>query len=161
MARTELVRSVGGFDEALTLGEDFDLWLRIAPFHRVIRVPEVLAFYRFHEGPQATKNREKTITNRWRIQQKFLNLHPQSVRHMTRSHVRELTHGDLMRRGFDCYWQEDLDTARRVFRLVMRTGYGSASDWLYMLPSLMPMSWHRRLLARMRSRKSRNSVEPK
>ena len=161
MVRTQLVREAGGFDEKLTSGEDFDLWLRIAPFHRIVRVPEVLAFYRFHDGPQMTKNRFKIIANHWRIQQKFLKWRPEAVRHLARGRVRELTHGELMRKGFDCYWQNDLDTARRIFRLVMCTGFGSASDWLHMLPSLLPLPCHRWLIAAIRSHRSKNYVLPK
>lgn len=146
LTQSALVRSVGAFDETLTSGEDFDLWLRIAPFGGVVRVPEVLAHYRFHDGPQMTKNHLKIIANHWRIQQKFLREHPEAVRHLSRQRLRELTHGELLRNGFDCYWRRDLDTARSVFRMVMRAGYGSISDWAYMLPALLPISLHRKLL---------------
>jgi hypothetical protein len=29
----------------------------------------------------------------------------------------------------------------------MRQGYGGFKDWKYMLPSLLPEGWHRRLIA--------------
>jgi peptidoglycan/xylan/chitin deacetylase (PgdA/CDA1 family) len=44
---TEVVRSVGAFDEGLTTCEDWDLWLRITRFGRPFgALPEVLALYR-------------------------------------------------------------------------------------------------------------------
>lgn len=46
MARTDIVRSVGGFDPGLRQAEDWDLWLRIALHHGIGAVPEPLACYR-------------------------------------------------------------------------------------------------------------------
>ena len=39
LARTELVRAVGGFDEELALLADWDLWLRLAAVARAARQP--------------------------------------------------------------------------------------------------------------------------
>jgi hypothetical protein len=41
--------AVGGFDESLFL-EDWDCWLRLAARYSIGRVPQVLAFYRYHAG---------------------------------------------------------------------------------------------------------------
>jgi glycosyltransferase involved in cell wall biosynthesis len=43
MARTDLLREVGGFDEALREGEDWDLWLRLAARAPVGCLPRELA----------------------------------------------------------------------------------------------------------------------
>lgn len=48
MARTDLLRAVGGFDEALHQAEDWDLWLRLAARAPVGCVPQALAEYRQH-----------------------------------------------------------------------------------------------------------------
>jgi glycosyltransferase involved in cell wall biosynthesis len=46
-ARRSALVDVGGFDETLWIGEDWDLWLRLARHgYRAVRVPGVLAIYR-------------------------------------------------------------------------------------------------------------------
>jgi hypothetical protein len=50
LARTELVRAVGGFDEELALLADWDLWLRLATAARGAASPDVLVAYTEHTG---------------------------------------------------------------------------------------------------------------
>ena len=51
LTRTATVRAVGGFDETLRGGEDWDLWLRIARTGAAMFVRrDVLAFYRQRDG---------------------------------------------------------------------------------------------------------------
>jgi glycosyltransferase involved in cell wall biosynthesis len=50
LARTELVRAVGGFDEELALLADWDLWLRLAAAGRGAASPELLVAYTEHAG---------------------------------------------------------------------------------------------------------------
>jgi glycosyltransferase involved in cell wall biosynthesis len=48
LARTELVRELGGFDHALSVLADWDLWLRLAELAPAAACPEVLVAYREH-----------------------------------------------------------------------------------------------------------------
>jgi len=50
LVRRAVLDEVGGFDEQLGTAADFDMWLRIAAKYPVVRVDEVLAKYRRHEG---------------------------------------------------------------------------------------------------------------
>ena len=50
VATTELVRGVGGFDEAIDCGEDNDLWMRLALRSSACVVGESLARIRYHAG---------------------------------------------------------------------------------------------------------------
>ena len=145
LIRRDIVASVGAFDETLTSCADFDLWLRTAPFCRLVRVPEVLAYYRFHGGVQITKNRLRIIMNHWRVQQKFLAANPDLAHRLGRQVVRDSTLGLLLERGNEQYWASNLEPARSIFREVMRHGYGSPRDWCRMMPALLPMSLHRAL----------------
>lgn len=52
IATTQLVRSVGGFDEAIDNGEDTDLWLRLALRSPACIVSESLARIRYHASNQ-------------------------------------------------------------------------------------------------------------
>ena len=48
MVRRQVLKALGGFDEALAYNEEYDLWLRIASQHPVAHVDEVLLHYRLH-----------------------------------------------------------------------------------------------------------------
>ncbi len=48
LARTELVRELGGFDDGLSVLADWDLWLRLAELAPAAACPEVLVAYREH-----------------------------------------------------------------------------------------------------------------
>lgn len=48
LVRRELLAGAGGFDEALRIGEDWDLWLRLSRLTPMLRVARPLAIYRMH-----------------------------------------------------------------------------------------------------------------
>jgi glycosyltransferase involved in cell wall biosynthesis len=65
LARTDVLRAVGGFDENLIIGEDQHLWLRIAADHRVDIVPDILTFA--HDTPDSlTKRQDVAPDHLWR-----------------------------------------------------------------------------------------------
>lgn len=148
LTRRSAIDDVGGFDEQWTSCMDYDLWLRLATTHRIKRVPEVLAYYVHHAGEQITKNRLRGAVNHWRIQRKFINDHPEIANKLGRNRVREITYGELLRRAYISYWKRDLDTAHKLFRIIMKGGYGKAGDWKYLAPALLPMKWYRGLINR-------------
>lgn len=55
MARTELVREAGGFDEAIDCAEDFDLWARLALRSPICVVDEPLVRVRSHSNNSGRK----------------------------------------------------------------------------------------------------------
>lgn len=146
LARRDAVLAAGGFNPALKNAEDYALWLEIAGTAPVLRVPEVLAFYHFHGGEQASANRQRAAFHLLHAQEQYLRQHPDFASQLGWPRKRELLYGGLLRTGFDCYWKRDLPAARAVFRRIMRAGYGKPADWAYMLPALLPEPLHRVLL---------------
>ena len=146
LTRKTAIQEVGGFDERYPTSEDFFLWLRIAANHSLVRVPSVLAYYHHHSGPRATRNLINMARNHWLVQREFLHDHPEVPRRLGKRRVKELTDGVLLQRGYSCYWHRDLEAARVIFRMVMKTGYGALNDWKYMLPSLLPFFLHQALV---------------
>lgn len=146
LSRRKLITGVGGFNPNLNSCEDFDLWLRVAPFCTLVRVPEVLAYYRFHQGPQITKNHVRIARDLWMVQREFIEKNRRVVAHLSDREIAELTNGELLRKAYLRYWQRDIESARAIFRIVMRTRYGKARDWKYMLPSLLPLRLHQMLI---------------
>jgi glycosyltransferase involved in cell wall biosynthesis len=141
------VVEVGAFDETIRTAEDYWLWLRIAPQAPIVRVPEVMSYYLHHGNQRSTaKNSLAKALDRWQIRQTFVARYPECVARLSPRRVRELTLGRLLDWGYKAYWQRDLATARPIFRIVMRQGYGTLTDWKYMLPAWLPLAWHRRLI---------------
>lgn len=139
LTRTEAIRAAGLFDEHFSHAEDYKLWLKIAVAGKLVRVPEVLAFYHFHGGVQATGNRGKTAIDNWRVQREFIEAYPSIERELGKQVVRRIVEGQLLKRGFECFWDRDLPAAHAIFRLVMKNRYGSLNEWKYMLAALLPL----------------------
>ena len=137
----------GGFDPSLKNAEDYALWLRVAGDAPIVLVPKVMAYYHFHGDTQASAQVARAAMHHLRAQKQFLRERPDFAVALGPRRVRELTTGKLLARGYERYWKRDLRNARPIFRAVMRYGYGTVSDWLHMLPALLPETWHQRLLA--------------
>ena len=145
LAQREAVLAAGGFDDHLKNAEDFALWLRVATRAPIVCVPEVLAYYHHHDGTQASSHHARAAMQQFQAQQAYLLQHPE-FRAALGQRARPLMLGDLLKRGYACYWRRDLAGARQIFRMVMRQGYGTLTDWKYMLPAWLPLAWHRRLI---------------
>lgn len=143
---TDAIRAADGFNTGYRNSEDFALWLRVAIDRPIVRIPEVLAFYHFHGGTQASGNRLNSALQHWQAQRDFLAERQDIARCLGARRVRQATHGELLHQGMVAYWQRDLPTARAIFRKIMRQGYGALPLWRYMLPALLPLSVHRALI---------------
>lgn len=146
LVRTPYLHDIGLFDGALSSCADYDLWLRMGSVYGLVRVPRVLAYYHHHGGGQITSNRARIALNHWRAQQKYLRANPTVVQKLGPARIRDLTDGELLRRGYESYWRRNLPAARTIFRAVMARGYGKLRDWKYMLPALLPETLHRTLI---------------
>lgn len=136
--RREQLFATGLFDTNLRCCEDFALWIRAAPFGRLVRVPEVLAFYRFHAG-QMTRNRALVALSHFQVQTEYLAEHPEVVQRFTPAELHRMTVIELAQRGFVAYWDDDLTSAHAIFRTALRFGYRQWSRMKYVLPALLPM----------------------
>lgn len=139
--------AVGGFDVTLASCMDYDLWLRLAIPRPIVRVPEVLAFYRFHSAGQITSKEWLQARNTWLTKRKFLREHPDLAARLSTRRRRELIDGGLAARAYRAYWRRDLASARRIFRMLLRTGYWGAKDLKYVMPALLPEAAYKKLVA--------------
>ncbi len=146
LIRYPILKGVGGFDVRWSTSMDYDLWLRLATFRKIVRVEEVLAFYRHYVGERVTGNRWKVARNHWLIQKEFVKHHSQQVKYLGRERLRQLIEGELLRRAYVCYWDRDLVSARKIFRLALGTGIWGLKDIKYILPCFVPYQFHIALL---------------
>jgi glycosyltransferase involved in cell wall biosynthesis len=146
LVRRTLIGEVGGFGEELSTCMDYDLWLRISYSRPIVRVPEVMAFYRHHDRGQITSAQWRQAKNSWLVKRNFVKRNPEQVRHLSKKRLAELINGGLRTRAYDAYWKRDLVSAQKLFRLLLVHGAWKKEDLKYVLPALLPAPAYRRML---------------
>jgi hypothetical protein len=59
LARTDVLRRAGGYRPEMVPAEDYDLWLRLLPRHRFLKLEERLYRYRVHADQSGARARER------------------------------------------------------------------------------------------------------
>lgn len=149
LTRKLYIDQIEGFNESLTSCMDYDLWLRIASFNKLVLVPEVLAYYHHHDGEQITKNRLKIALNHYRVQSDFVLHNPVIQKQLGIKKISEITKGELKQRAYVSYWQRDLTTSHYLFRKLLIGGYFELSDIKYILLSLLPFGLYKYLIGKL------------
>ena len=72
MFRTEILKSIGGYDEEFNCQDGYDIWLKISQLYKVKNISLPLFYYRQHDN-SITKNESKLFETRTRIIEKNLN----------------------------------------------------------------------------------------
>lgn len=146
LTRRSAIEEAGGFQTWLPTCMDYDFWLRIGMTHPIIRVPEVMAFYRHHDHGQIVSTQWRQAENSWRVKKDYVSRHPELLQKLSREQLQDLIDGSLLRRGYDNYWRRDLVSARRIFRRALHTNAWKARDLRYLLPALLPEKLYIRLI---------------
>lgn len=146
LLRRKALEEVGGFDERWPSCEDYDLWLRLALNRPIKRVPEVLAFYRHHKNLQTTSKKAWDAYHIWRIKKDFVQRFSELVEDLPVDRLKQFIDGALLKRGYDYYWKRELLSARKIFRLALRSGGWAIKDLRYLLPALLPESLYHTLI---------------
>lgn len=144
LTRRTTIEAVGGFDLTQRNAEDYLLWLNIAAFAPIVRVPAVLAYYHFHD-PAQQKSKiapARTALAHMQAQLSFLRDNPGAREKLGKNVIRQHIYGHLLDKGYELYWQRNIPAARQLFRKVMSGLYGAPLDWKYMLPALLPLPIH-------------------
>ncbi len=134
VVRRECLERFGVFDEALGMGIDYDLWLRLSAHYDFDFISEPTVRYRIWSG-QMSKNYRGRYEAGIRIMQKFIDQNPQLV---PQAVLREAWAHTYTGRGNRILWQEQDRRAafRDYFRaLSFRAAYWPA--WRSMLRSLL------------------------
>lgn len=142
LVRREAIDAIKGFSERRFSAMDYDLWLRLyAHTQKIVRVPEVMAFYRWHNQGQISKTKWKQVLDALQVRRDFVAHHPERVAHLPKDKVIELSDGFLLREAYRAYWQRNLTDAQKLFRRAIVLGRWKAGDLKYLLPALLPGAW--------------------
>jgi glycosyltransferase involved in cell wall biosynthesis len=120
MVRREILGRSGGFDAALAMFEDWDLFWRIARAGRVATLPEVLVSVRVHEG-----NAEPTWATRAEPWLRVMHKHLAELSQVPdAAHRRRAEHHLLMNVALGEFWRGDHGAMRRWLRRSLRVDAG-------------------------------------
>ncbi len=148
LLRRSVLERVNGFSTRMFSSMDYDLWLRILAVTRnIVRVPEVLAFYRWHGQGQISSVKWRQVLDAWQVRRDFVQSNPAHVAHLAPAALRELIDGSLLRAAYAAYWKRDLVSAQPLFRKAALRGVWRAGDAKFILTSLLPSALYRRLVA--------------
>ena len=128
--------------------EDYDLWLRIASFHPIRLVSEVLAFYRKHGPANATSDQARVARYNLLVKQRFLDDFPVLRKTFSRAQIREYCAGGVVDRGYRCLWAGDLKNAHGIFRHALAKRLIGPKDLKYALAALLPIGVYSRIVQR-------------
>lgn len=139
LMRRGLMARLGGFSVRCFTSMDYDLWLRVrAATASITLVPDVLAFYRWHDKGQISSVKARQVRDAWRVRREFVAAHPTLVAHLGREGLRARTDGFLMHEARRALWQRDLRTARTLFRTAFAARAFGPGDLHHLLPALLP-----------------------
>lgn len=148
LVRRQVVRRLGGFSEKRFSSMDYDFWLRaLALTRNIVRVPEVLAFYRWHGTEQISAVKWRQVLDALAVQKDFIRSNPALVAHLPARRLRELTEGRVMEQAYRALWKRDLVSAQRLFRHCAKAGAFSLAQLPHTAAALLPLPLFRWLVS--------------
>ena len=139
LIRRSVLDAVKGFSERHFSSMDYDLWLRIlAHTSNIVRVPEVLAYYRWHDNGQISATKWKQVLDAVQVRRDFVTRYPDMVKHLSAETLYQLVDGQLLNEAYRTYWSRDLVNAQKLFRAAFARRAWHTKDLKYLLPALLP-----------------------
>lgn len=139
LVRRTAIDAVKGFSVRCFSSMDYDLWLRLfAHDQRLIRVAEVLAFYRWHDHGQISKTKWKQVLDARTVRQDFIDQNPALIAGLDAAALQRLVDEPILKEAYRAYWKRDLVSARKLFREAFALRAWRVADLKYLLPTLLP-----------------------
>jgi len=139
LSKRSLIEQAGGFSIRCFSSMDYDFWLRLSAISQnIVRAPEVLAFYRWHNKGQISSIKWRQVLDALQVKTDFIAAQSRLIGHLSTAQLNDVTGGFISRQAYDAFWKRDLVSAQHLFRALLRKGYWKKSDLKYILPSLLP-----------------------
>lgn len=147
LIRREVADRLGGFSERRFASMDYDFWLRaLALTRKIVRVPEVLAYYRWHGQGQVSAVRWRQVLDALAAQRDFIRANPRLVSHLPKERLHELTEGKVLSQAYRAFWKRDLVSAQKLFRHAAAARSFKPSDLRHVVSALLPTPIYRKIV---------------
>jgi len=147
LLRRSVAERLGGFSERRFSSMDYDFWLRaLALTRNIVRVPEVLAYYRWHGPSQISAVKWRQVLDALAVQQDFVQANPQLVAHLPARRLRELTEGQVLKQAYRALWKRDVASAHKLFRHVAVARSFGFKELRHVAGALLPLPAYRWLV---------------
>ncbi len=147
LTRRSIVDQVDGFSTRRFSAMDYDFWMRISTVtENIILVPEVLAFYRWHNHGQISSVKWRQVLDAWQVRKDFIVQNPLLVKHLDSSTLNKLLNEPVLKQAYTAFWKRDLISAQKLFRATFAIRCWHIGDLKYLLPALFPLSVYRRIV---------------
>ena len=139
LVRRKVLEEHGTFDESFKIGEDYDLWLRIARNHPMIFIDRVLCKYRVRDG--GLSGGEEVRGLRWldahiAVREKHRELNWVPAEHV--GLLNEILSRRCWEAGWNYFGRNQFREARRHFWMSLRARPRDLKVWLYWCSSFLP-----------------------
>lgn len=147
LIRRHLIDELRGFSERAPTSMDYDLWLRLlARQPRLVRVPEVLAYFRQYPRGETHIPHWQQVFDAVAVRRDFVRHNPERVARLTPAQLNALIFDPLLPEAYRCHWRNDTESARRLFRRAFRRANWKAGDLKHLIASLLPATLYRYLV---------------
>jgi glycosyltransferase involved in cell wall biosynthesis len=147
MVRRGVVERLRGFSERRFSSMDYDFWLRaLALTRNIVRVPEVLAYYRWHGPSQVSAVKWRQVLDALAVQQDFVRANPKLVAHLPADRLRELTEGQVLKQAYRALWKRDIASAHKLFRHVAAARSFGVRELRHVMSAMLPLPAYRWLV---------------
>jgi len=141
LIRRAIVDKAEGFSLRCFSAMDYDFWIRISAItQNIVIVPEVLAFYRWHNHGQISSIKWRQVLDSWQVRKDFVSQNPQLVSHISPEKLSELVDGYVFTQAYSAFWKRDLVSAQHLFRKIFQSGIWRFKDLKYIVLSFLPNS---------------------
>ena len=139
LIKRQLIDSLRGFSERRATAMDYDLWLRmLTQKPRLVRVPDVLAFYRHYARHENGIPHWRQVFDAVGVRQDFVRHHSDIAGVLSPAKRRALVYDTLLSEAYRCHWRRNTQSSRRLFLRAFFKADWEMGDLKYMLASFMP-----------------------
>jgi glycosyltransferase involved in cell wall biosynthesis len=135
------LKAAGGFDETMKIGEDQDLWIRLALVGSVGYVPETLVRVHLREDSLSSWELDDLLTFTLPMVERHLN---EQRSRLSAAEVRRVLGERLCRFGRVAYVRGRFVHGLRLMGKSMLLGYRPGESALYLLSAAPPLVWMKR-----------------
>jgi glycosyltransferase involved in cell wall biosynthesis len=140
LLKKNIFLEMGGFNELIHIGEDYDLWLRIANKHQIGCVPEVLAWYRQHADNIMKSDFINDIPSDTKIVEGFIENNPEVLKKINYSLLLRRLSAPYFDRAYYYVHNGQLQEARAAILCAIKRYPWKLDYYRYLLATFLPKS---------------------